>query len=243
MSTLYLSPEGNSFTLQVFDAQGASMKVDTPSDPILQDALKCKTHKEVLRFLQSLPPHFAESQKVTFYHEHNFTDKEHSSLKGMAHECTVEKMRQFVKNQIPLSSLSTISEIFDHLSDPETVLGTDVSLFGTRMVRFKNESIGLIKLMKQIDTCVKTTGFDCDKSSDLFLGSNLKQKISTLYKDSQAQLKQKNLFTRFCSLVRNFFSGLFGDGKTSYERAWDEMGEDGNKGRNMLERAWYAIDS
>lgn len=87
--TLYLSSEGDT----------VEIKSGSATIPEQQKAASCKTHAEVLAFLEELkasPP-----RHLTFYHRHNNAYQAHfGGVKGVAHPCSLEKQIEFVKYKI-----------------------------------------------------------------------------------------------------------------------------------------------
>jgi hypothetical protein len=92
--TLYLSKEGNSVEIKNFNQDGATI-------PEQVEALACRTHQEVLAFLERLS-HSDTRNQLNFYHHHNTSYDGHMGTwpKGVAHPCTLESQIDFVRYKI-----------------------------------------------------------------------------------------------------------------------------------------------
>lgn len=91
--TLYLSSEGDSVEIKNFQ--------DTSTIPEQLEAISCKTHKQVLAFLEKI--NSSETKDLlSFYHVHNTSYEAHhgTSPKGKAHLCSLDKQISFVQYKI-----------------------------------------------------------------------------------------------------------------------------------------------
>jgi len=91
--TLYLSTVGDSVKIENFNQDGATL-------PEQQEALACRTHQEVLAFLEKLKTSETKG-RLNFYHLNNYFYEKHAGLaKGTAHPCTLEDQIEFVRFKI-----------------------------------------------------------------------------------------------------------------------------------------------
>lgn len=92
--TLYLSSEGDS--VQITDSEK-----DDETNPEQMQALACKTHKQVLDFLEQLRDS-KNTSDFTFLHYQNTKYSEHTGhdVQDMTHSCPLEKLIDFVRDKI-----------------------------------------------------------------------------------------------------------------------------------------------
>jgi hypothetical protein len=92
--TLYLSSEGDSVEIKNFEKDGATL-------PEQQKALACKTHEQVLAFLETLR-NVEVRKQINFFHIHNTSYIGHLGTwpKGAAHPCDLETQIDFVRYKI-----------------------------------------------------------------------------------------------------------------------------------------------
>ncbi|MCB1081848.1 MAG: hypothetical protein KDK63_01750 [Chlamydiia bacterium] len=93
--TLYLGRDGNSVTIKQFANQSEEKTA------LQLEAEACKTHQEVLAFLQKLNSS-EEKSNLEFYHEHNIDYGKHRGTypKGVAHPCAIQEQISFVMHKI-----------------------------------------------------------------------------------------------------------------------------------------------
>ncbi len=92
--TLYLAAEGNSVEIKGPDLADASL-------PEQAEASACKTHQEVLAFLERLR-HSETRNELHFFHYHNTSYDGHLGTwpMGVAHPCTLETQISFIQYKI-----------------------------------------------------------------------------------------------------------------------------------------------
>ena len=87
---LFLSTEGNSVRIENFSQNGATL-------PEQAKALACKTHQEVLLFLEKLK-NSETKDRIEFSHDNNYFYDKHAGLgKGYIHSCTLEDQMEFIR--------------------------------------------------------------------------------------------------------------------------------------------------
>ncbi len=88
--TLYLSAEGDSVEIKSFR--------DSATIPEQVRATTCRTHEQVLAFLEEIRDSEVRGQ-LNFYHNHNTSYDGHMGTwpKGAAHPCSLEKQIDFVR--------------------------------------------------------------------------------------------------------------------------------------------------
>lgn len=193
--TLCLSGRGDSFSLTKMDGE-TYRPVDIEKDhiyPKLKEAADLKTHFAVLQFLKSLKNDQECLNTVYLFHTHNLRYPEHREptklQKGKAHGCGIENMIDFVIGQIRISNLQSLEEIESYLDDNNPEI--EVNFFGTRIVKFKNYSIELDKLIEMVNEKADVASFN------IGTGYRVAEKILTYSESSDDKSQQKNVFTKF----------------------------------------------
>lgn len=107
----YLGSEGDSIELKIFslsDKENASGLNKLNLDNLSQMALACKTHEQVLDFLENMQK-MNSVRDYDFYHCHNIQYKAHAGTypKGVAHECSLDAQIKFVKHKISEKELGS----------------------------------------------------------------------------------------------------------------------------------------
>ena len=95
-TTLYLGPEGDGVTLKSWDAP-----LSPAMEAVAARATECKTHAQVLAFLESIQGTELEAH-LRFFHNHNTNYRAHvgSWPKGAAHLCPLARQIEFVRFKI-----------------------------------------------------------------------------------------------------------------------------------------------
>ena len=95
---LSLSLEGNSFELHTMEAP--ERKMEDPDFSLLKQASECKTHKEVLRFLSSLPSECTEYNNISFWKTRKIVNQEDIPQQDGFEQCSVEEMQKLVRDTL-----------------------------------------------------------------------------------------------------------------------------------------------
>lgn len=91
--TLYISADGNSVKIENFTDDGDTL-------PEQAKALTCKTHQDVLDFLEELK-NSDTKERLNFYHYNNYSYSKHEGFsKGNAHPCSLENQMEFIRFKI-----------------------------------------------------------------------------------------------------------------------------------------------
>jgi hypothetical protein len=89
--TLYLSKEGDSVEIKNLN--------DTSTIPEQLEAASCKTHSQVLSFLEKINTSEAKNN-LEFWHKENPAYLVHYQGKGVAHPCAIDQQIEFVRFKI-----------------------------------------------------------------------------------------------------------------------------------------------
>lgn len=95
---LYLSEEGDSVRIDEAPHQDHSCR----QSKFAKEAVSCKTHEQVLYFLEKIASPEGEHSSLQFYHANNIFYEKHSGTwsKIEAHECSLDQQISFVKYKI-----------------------------------------------------------------------------------------------------------------------------------------------
>lgn len=95
---LYLSEEGDSVRIEEAPHQENVMR----RSKFAGEAASCKTHKQVLDFLEKIASPYGLGASLQFYHANNISYDKHSGTwsKTEAHECSLDQQISFVKYKI-----------------------------------------------------------------------------------------------------------------------------------------------
>lgn len=95
---LYLSKEGDSVRISEAPHQEHVCR----RSKFAGEAASCKTHKQVLDFLEKLASPEGKNSSLQFYHVNNAAYEKHSGAwsKIEAHECSLDQQISFVKYKI-----------------------------------------------------------------------------------------------------------------------------------------------
>src|SRR5262245_39478573 len=86
---LYLSEEGDSVRIKEAPHQDDCCR----QSKFAEEAASCKTHKQVLEFLEKIASPECENSSLQFYHANNIAYEKHSGTwsKIEVHECSLDK--------------------------------------------------------------------------------------------------------------------------------------------------------
>jgi hypothetical protein len=95
--TLFLSRTGDSVKISKYAMPEEELP---PPTPLQEKAATCKTHEQVLAFLEEINSSEELKNSLEFYHSNNRSFNQHFDFKGRAHPCDLEKQIDFVKLQV-----------------------------------------------------------------------------------------------------------------------------------------------
>ncbi len=252
--TLYLGKDGNSIEAQfnrsrstgVFSRAEYITDKDGLSEihPLLGKAADCKTHYAAFQYFKELQNETELLKHISIYHDHNRHYSDHylgfcGINIGKAHECAHDKSLEFIKQRIRIKDLESVKDIFDYLEEIQPEV--EVSLLGSRRLKFKEYSISLERLMDLIREVADKTLFgktqfltrkdrpkedlnnDEEYQERNQLALNLTEKVRGYFTASERKLRQRNKFTKILASLRNFNRPLQHNGDTSIESVFGIM--------------------
>lgn len=167
---LCLSSEGNNIFLRKDNINFMPVNLAEGNfHPNLIHASTLKTHFAVFNFLVNIQKDKDCLDSVDFYHRHNVNVRDHFNVldylikKILIHKCPIEKMIDFVKNQIKIMDLKSIEEVNQYLdvNPPQTAL----SVSGNYILKFVKDSIPLNELIEFIKDLITISPSSINRDS------------------------------------------------------------------------------